>query len=138
MKNKTVAGILAIIFGEWGIHCFYLGRIGRGLVYLLIWSFFCWTIIVPVILAIIASIEGIVLLCSSQENFDGKYNKGFYNNVPQQPQQVTLIAGQPQPAQNDQAKKSKIETLMELKELLDRGVLTKEEFEVEKQKILRS
>ncbi len=65
MKNKYVAGILAILLGDLGIHKFYLGKIGWGIVYLL----FCWTGI-P---AIVGLIEGIIYLCTDEETFQVKY-----------------------------------------------------------------
>lgn len=66
-KNKVVAGLLAIFLGGFGIHKFYLGRIGWGIVYLL----FCWTYIPSVI----GFIEGIVYLASNEEKFHMKYSK---------------------------------------------------------------
>lgn len=65
IKNKIVAAILALILGGLGIHKFYLGQNGKGVMYLI----FCWTYI-P---AIIAFIEGIMILCSNDENFQIKY-----------------------------------------------------------------
>lgn len=65
MKNKVVAGVLAILLGDLGIHKFYLGKIGWGIVYLL----FCWTGI-P---AIVGMIEGIIYLCTDDETFQVKY-----------------------------------------------------------------
>jgi len=61
VKSKIVAGILALFLGGIGVHKFYLGKIGMGIIYLL----FCWTGI-P---SIIAFIEGIIYLCSNDENF---------------------------------------------------------------------
>ncbi|MGE4282668.1 MAG: TM2 domain-containing protein, partial [Clostridia bacterium] len=66
-KSKTTAGILAILIGGLGIHKFYLGRIGWGILYIL----FCWTYI-P---AIAGVIEGIIYLTSSEEKFYYKYVK---------------------------------------------------------------
>ncbi|WP_017414060.1 TM2 domain-containing protein [Clostridium tunisiense] len=66
-KSKTTAGILAILLGGLGIHKFYLGRIGLGILYLV----FCWTYI-P---ALIGLIEGIIYLTSSEEKFFYKYVK---------------------------------------------------------------
>lgn len=54
-----------MFLGSIGIHKFYLGRVGWGIVYLL----FCWTFI-P---AIIGFIEGIVLLVMSENDFNKKY-----------------------------------------------------------------
>jgi len=41
LKNKAVFIILALLFGNIGIHRFYLGNVGLGILYFL----FCWTFI---------------------------------------------------------------------------------------------
>ena len=64
VKSKIAAGILAIFFGGIGIHKFYMGKIGMGILYLC----FCWTGIPEVV----GFIEGIIYLCSSDENFQLK------------------------------------------------------------------
>ncbi|MCR5755510.1 MAG: NINE protein [Acetatifactor sp.] len=64
IKSKIAAALLAIFLGGLGIHKFYLGKVGMGIFYLL----FCWTGI-P---AIVGFIEGIVYLCSNDENFQLK------------------------------------------------------------------
>lgn len=74
MKNKIVAAILALFLGSLGIHWFYLGKNGRGLTYLLITILLCWTVVAPVIISIIAFIEGILLLLMPDVEFDAKYN----------------------------------------------------------------
>jgi TM2 domain-containing membrane protein YozV/Tfp pilus assembly major pilin PilA len=66
-KSRTTTAILAILLGGLGVHRFYLGQ-WWGVFYLL----FCWTL-VP---GIVALVEGIVLLFSSQERWDRKYNDG--------------------------------------------------------------
>lgn len=66
MKIRTTAGILGILLGGIGVHKFYLGQIGMGILYLL----FCWTG-VP---SIIGLIEGIIILCKTDEEFNAKYN----------------------------------------------------------------
>ncbi|BAM99085.1 hypothetical protein [Bacillus phage PM1] len=70
MKNKITAALLAFFFGGFGVHKFYLNQ-GRGIWYLI----FCWTFI-P---AVIAFIEFIILLTMSDEVFDAKYNKRYFN-----------------------------------------------------------
>lgn len=65
IKNKIVAVLLAFFLGGIGIHKFYLGNKGKGILYLI----FCWTYI-P---GILAFIEAITMLCSSDENFQIKY-----------------------------------------------------------------
>jgi len=64
-KSRIVAAILAFFLGGLGIHKFYLGQIGWGIIYLI----FCWTFI-P---SIVAFIEFIIYLCTSDEDFAKKY-----------------------------------------------------------------
>ena len=66
VKSKVAAGVLGLFLGGIGAHNFYLGKIGTGLLCLL----FCWTGI-P---SIIGFIEGIMILCSNDENFQLKYH----------------------------------------------------------------
>lgn len=60
--NKLVYALLGIFLGSFGIHKFYAGKIGMGVLYLL----FCWTFI-P---GLIGFIEGIIAL-TKQEDADG-------------------------------------------------------------------
>jgi TM2 domain-containing membrane protein YozV len=64
-KSKLVAALLAIFLGGIGIHKFYLGEMGMGLLYLV----FFWTAI-P---AIVGLIEGILWLVQSDEEWLRKY-----------------------------------------------------------------
>lgn len=66
-KSKTTAALLALFLGGLGIHKFYLGQRGQGILYLI----FFWTFI-P---ALIAFFEAIALLLKSQESFDATYNQ---------------------------------------------------------------
>ncbi|MCH5175977.1 MAG: NINE protein [Prevotellaceae bacterium] len=64
-KSKVTAGLLAILLGGLGAHHFYLGHIGKGILYLL----FCWTYI-P---SIAGLIEGIIYLTESEADFAKKH-----------------------------------------------------------------
>lgn len=64
-RSKSSAALLAMFFGGIGVHKFYLGRGGMGVVYLL----FCWTFI-P---AIVAFIEALILFGMSEDDFARKY-----------------------------------------------------------------
>lgn len=68
MKDKNLAGVLALIFGSLGVHRFYLGQIGLGILYL----FFFW------ISWFIGIIDAIIFFSMDQDEFDRKYNKGLY------------------------------------------------------------
>ena len=64
VKSRTTAAILAFLLGGLGVHKFYLGQTGLGIVYLL----FCWTFI-P---AIIAFVEFIIYLTQDDATFAAK------------------------------------------------------------------
>ncbi len=64
-KSRIVAALLAFFLGGFGIHKFYLGKTGLGVLYLV----FFWTFI-P---AIVAFLEFILLLIMSDEEFNRKY-----------------------------------------------------------------
>lgn len=66
-KSFWAAALLTFFLGGIGIHHFYLGRVGLGILYLL----FFWTF-VPVAISLI---ELIVMLFSGEESFNKKYNK---------------------------------------------------------------
>lgn len=65
-KSRITAGILAILLGDLGIHEFYLGRTGKGVLMLL----FSWTGI-P---GIFGLIQGIIILMQSDEEFARQYH----------------------------------------------------------------
>lgn len=65
-KSRTTAGLLALFLGGLGVHHFYLGQTGLGILYLL----FFWTFI-P---AMVAFVEALVFFFSSDASFDAKYN----------------------------------------------------------------
>ena len=108
MKSKTTAAILAFFLGGIGVHRFYLGQTGLGLLYLL----FFWTFI-P---AIVAFIDFILFLTMSDEKFNEKYNSGriapnFTN--------------------------SGVDSIDKLYALKEKGAITQEEFEVQKKRLLK-
>ena len=77
-KDKTTAGLLAIFLGGLGMHKFYLGYTGPGLVFLLtntIGFAISWILLwTPhFILYLIAIIEGIIYLTKSDEEFQQTY-----------------------------------------------------------------
>ena len=151
MKSKTTAGLLGILLGEFGIHWFYLGKTNRGLCYLVISLVGLFFMMLPfIIVGIIGFIEGIMLLCKDEDTFNYEYNYDYiHNDEYQQPQQQFYQSQQsqqpqynaPQPQQQQQAKSdfsTKADKLKDLKSLLDAGVLTQEEFDSEKKKVLNS
>ena len=68
MKSKVAAALLAFFFGSFGVHRFYLGQAGKGIIYLL----FCWTAI-P---GIIEIVDCVLFLLMDEQKFNNKYNEG--------------------------------------------------------------
>jgi TM2 domain-containing membrane protein YozV len=70
MRSKVAAGLLALFVGVFGVHRFYLGQVGKGVLY----AVFCWFPLVW----LIAFIDGIVILTMDDEDFNIKYNPEMY------------------------------------------------------------
>lgn len=66
--RKTTAGVLGLLLGGLGIHKFYHGSWGWGLLYVI----FIWTFI-P---AIIGAVEGILYLVMDEKKYQDKYIYG--------------------------------------------------------------
>jgi TM2 domain-containing membrane protein YozV len=111
MKNKYVAALLAFFLGGIGIHKFYLGRTGAGILYAL----FFWTFI-P---GMIAFFESIILLFMPDSEFNFKFNGQFIA--------PSLSSGNP--IQEALA-------LEKLAELQAKGLITENEFEAKRRQIL--
>lgn len=107
MRNKVVAGLMGIFLGSFGVHKFYLGKIGQGILHLV----FCWT----GISGLIGFIEGIIYLAQSEESFNQRYNGG----VPKG------------------GSSGAISDLVRLKDLMDRGVITPSEYEERREKLVQ-
>ncbi|MBR2237439.1 MAG: NINE protein [Prevotella sp.] len=151
MKTKSVALLLTFFLGCFGVHWFYLGKSTKGAIYLCIGAVGLFLWIPLLITGILSLIDFIVIAFTSEERFNEEFNydytqsskyqqQQFYQNP--QPQQQ-----QPQNAQfPDQSQKTaqkddfaqKADRLKDLKSLLDAGVLTQDEFDAEKKKVLNS
>lgn len=77
-RSKVAAGLLAIFLGGFGFHRFYLGQ-WWGIFYLLF--FWAW---LP---GLIAFVEGIVFLCTSNESWNRKYGNTKGSSV------IALVIG---------------------------------------------
>lgn len=110
MKDKLTAGILGIFLGGIGVHRFYLGHIGKGIIYLL----FFWTFI-P---ALVGLIEGIGYLTMSQAEFNEYIDK-------RNDKRTTVLVV------------NKADELTKFHSLKEQGVITQEEFEKKKKELLK-
>lgn len=66
-RNKIVAAILALFLGGFGIHKFYLGSWGLGIIYILLFLTF-----IP---SIVSFVEFIIFLVMDDNTFERKYNQ---------------------------------------------------------------
>lgn len=69
MKNKYVAAFLALIFGWLGVHRFYLGQVGLGILYLILLS--------TGISFLLGLIDAVAFFTMDPERFDEKYNRRY-------------------------------------------------------------
>lgn len=122
MKTKGTTLIMCFFGGGIGLHRFYLGDTGLGLLYLLT----CWTFI-P---ALVAFLELFYFLFMSDNEFNRKYNQGMLAYQP--PVQQINIHNPNQINTNDLSNQ-----LHQLHELHIKGILTTEEFEIQKRKLLK-
>lgn len=116
VKNKWVAALLAWFLGWIGIHKFYLGENAAGVLYLL----FSWTFI-P---AVLGFFDFIGLLIISEEVFNRKYN-GY------------ALPGSSNYAHPSLSADRITQTLLDLKKLYEEGVITAEEYEEKRKKLLK-
>lgn len=102
-KSKIAAGLLAIFLGDFGIHKFYMGKVGKGLLYLL----FFWTGI-P---AFIGLIEGIIYLCDSDEKFASRVAFRHQQNQPTETiHRIEIVNPQPQYQPQPQPQATPVQT----------------------------
>ena len=124
-KSKGVAYLLLIFLGWLGVHRFYLGKVGTGILYFFTLGLLGFGLLYDLFtLGNQVDVYNLMrgnLLGGSQNNNTNNNANNIVVNVP---------------SQEKVAEKSTSEKLQELAELKDRGILTQEEFETEKKKII--
>ena len=82
-KSRITAGVFAILFGVVGLHKFYLGYIGTGIIVLIYPIMYFCTLFGPLLfpygsylMALIGIIEGIIYLGKNNEEFNSTYVQG--------------------------------------------------------------
>lgn len=115
MRNKDLATVLAFALGTFGVHHFYLGRTGRGILYML----FCWSGI-PTLAGIA---DAAFLFGISKEKFDQRFNQ---ETLGTQTEVVNPYANAQQQA----------DFLLRLNELRKQGIITDAQFEISKRNLI--
>ena len=120
MRTRTAALLICFFGGYFGIHKFYLGQNVQGVLYLI----FSWTFI-P---GIISFFEFLGLCFMSDRQFEATYN---YNNYPPIEQRPNYPVVPP-----SRSTKDATSTLYDLKKLYEDGIITAEEYEQKRRKML--
>ena len=125
-KSKTTAVVLSVFLGILGIHRFYLGYIGTGILKLCTGGLFGILYLVDIILIATGSLK-------PRDGSPYEEDLGQQNYQPpyEQPQQYYEQQGYGAPSREES-----LDDLKRYKELLDTGVLTQEEFDAKKREIL--
>jgi len=124
-KDKTVAGILGIVVGFFGIHRIYMGYIGVGILQIVL------TILTFGLAGLWGFTEGILILV--QDNWTdskGRLLKGNERGQEAYYQGITDHLNAPAGSSH------KYRELNELNDLKEKGIITQQEFDIEKRKIL--
>ncbi|MCY7337796.1 MAG: NINE protein [Chamaesiphon sp.] len=120
MRNRTAALLICFFGGGFGIHKFYLGMNVQGILYL----FFSWTLI-P---GIISFFEFLGLCFMSDREFDARFNYII-------PEILDRASSYPV-VPPSRSTKDATSTLYELKKLYEDGIITAEEYEIKRRKML--
>lgn len=72
-KSRGVAALFAFFLGCFGVHYFYVGKIGAGILFLVCSLVFCWTILIPLAVSVICLIQTIRLFIMTHDEFEQTY-----------------------------------------------------------------
>jgi TM2 domain-containing membrane protein YozV len=99
VKNKTTAAILALFLGGFGVHRFYLGEGGKGVLYIFLsFVFFLG--------GILGLIDAIIFFTMSEDNFNLKYNRSFMMMNQQPSVVVNTVQNVGQPTEKNYSDKA--------------------------------
>jgi TM2 domain-containing membrane protein YozV len=123
MKSKSTAYILWFFLGFLGVHKFYLDKVGIGILYFFTFGLFGigWLIDLFTLGSQVDAYNNALFIRQMGSNHNNNVNN-IVVNVPGQPQQV--------------AQASVTEQLHKLHELKEKGIISEEEYNTQKGKVL--
>ncbi len=80
MDNKILFGILTLLFNAIGVPCFMVGNAKAGIIRIVLWLVTCG--IFGVINGIMGLIQGIKILCMSDEDFAAADKVTLLSGIP--------------------------------------------------------
>ncbi len=121
MKSKSTAYILWFFFGFFGIHKFYLNKVGIGILYFFTFGIFGigWFI-------------DLFTLGNQVDNYNAMFYRFMGSNNVNANHIVVNVPGVSQAT----AAPSMSEQLQKLHELKEKGILSEEEYNIQKSKVL--
>jgi TM2 domain-containing membrane protein YozV len=123
MKSKGVAYLLWFFFGLLGVHKFYLGKVGIGILYFFTFGLF-----------FIGWFIDLFALGNQVDTYNALFGRQFganhNNNV------NNIVVNVPGHTQSAPQSMSMHEQLHKLHELKEKGILSEEEYNVQKGKVL--
>ncbi len=122
MKERSIAILVCLFGGCFGIHKFYLGKNVEGILYLV----FSWTGI-PMLLGFF---DFFGLCFMSEREFTARFNHPNFNTLDRQRDRP--------PVSPTQSLKEATATLYDLKKLYEDGIITAEEYESKRRKMLNN
>ena len=122
MRNRIVALLITFFGGAFGLHKFYLGENFAGILYFV----FSWTGI-P---AVLTFFEFLGLLFMSERDFDLKFNGARQVNKIDHQKNIHVLP--------NKSTQEVTQTIIDLKKLYDNGIITAEEYESKRRKLLDS
>jgi TM2 domain-containing membrane protein YozV len=117
-KSRLVDLLLCLFLGEIGVHKFYEGKIGLGVLYIFTFGLF----------GIGALIDLIMIITGGAKDSDGLPITNWDTD--------SVVNTTPSKASQVATEESTAQALKEYKDLLDKGVITQEEYEAKKKKLL--
>ncbi len=122
MRNRIVALLITFFGGAFGLHKFYLGENFAGILYFV----FSWTGI-PMVLTFF---EFLGLLFMSERDFNLKFNGARQVNTFDHQKNIQVLP--------NRSTQEVTKTIIDLKKLYDNGIITAEEYESKRRKLLDS
>ncbi len=128
MKDRITALLVCFFLGGFGIHKFYLGKNTEGIIYLI----FSWTFI-P---SIFSFFEFLGLCFMSDREFNARFNYDHPGAIPQGGGYANDRSSSSSLITHQRSAKDSTAALYDLKKLYEDQIITAEEYEMKRRKIL--
>ena len=126
-RSRLIDVLLCYFLGVLGIHKFYEGKIGMGILYIFTGGLFTIGVLVDLIM----------ILVGSATDADGNAIKIWMPDEAEQAAYKNGTYGSTSGVDTSKKEEENIEILRQYKDMLDEGIITQEEYDKKKKDILR-